>query len=173
MSVSHRHIFNTGLTNVHSYILNQITMFYTFLLHLHSALRYLSLLLLLLSFIIGIAQAINRSGLSLNVRRIYLWTVIFLNAQLVIGLIMYVLRGYYTAWANMQNMGSIFNFFGVEHFTGMLIAISLINIGYHSAIKRSSGRSAHKRIAVFYGIGFLMIFMLIPWPFLHSWATWF
>ena len=85
----------------------------------------------------------------------------------------YILKGYYSAWANLSNIEGMFTFFGIDHFLGMLIAVSLVNMGYHTAVRKSSDHDIYRRITLFYSIGLVIIFMLIPWPFFHSWATWF
>jgi hypothetical protein len=67
----------------------------------------------------------------------------------------------------------MFGFFAFEHLFGMIIGIALINIRSHKAMEAKTDRTKYKRIAVFYSIGIVIIFLLIPWPFFHSWAAWF
>jgi hypothetical protein len=56
-------------------------------------------------------------------------------------------------------------FFAIEHFIGMLIAISLIHVGYSYAKKNVPDSTKHKRAVLFYGLALLIILISIPWPF--------
>ncbi|HYW97373.1 MAG TPA: hypothetical protein VE870_17405 [Bacteroidales bacterium] len=143
------------------------------LIDLHSTIRYASLILLVISLIIGLYGLSSNRKYTRNIRRWHLWTIILLNVQLITGLILYFTKGYFAVWANMSTVEGMFRFFGFEHFLGMLIAISLVNMGYHLSVKKPTDRARFRGITLFYGIGFVLIFMFIPWPFLHSWATWF
>ena len=78
-------------------------------------------------------------------------------------------RGY-NAVKDAADMGAVMKepftrFFGVEHITGMLIAIILIHVGKAQARKRISDRAKHKRTLIFYLIALLLILATIPWPF--------
>ena len=148
-------------------------MIITGLLDLHSMIRYASLVLLIISIIIAAHGLTKDRRYSQAIRKWHLWTIIFLNIQLLSGLALYILKGYYSAWANLSNTGGMFAFFGIDHFLGMLIAVSLVNMGYHTAVRKPSDHDIYRRITLFYSIGLVIIFMLIPWPFFHSWATWF
>jgi membrane protein DedA with SNARE-associated domain len=55
-------------------------------------------------------------------------------------------------------------FFMVEHFTGMLLAIILITVGYVIG-KRALPEKSAKIIFWFYTIALLLILAFIPWPF--------
>lgn len=67
----------------------------------------------------------------------------------------------------------MYGFFAIGHIIGMVIGIALINIEYHRAIDVETDHAKYKHIAIFYSIGFGIIFLMIPWPFFHSWARWF
>ncbi len=148
-------------------------MIITGLLHLHSAIRYLSLIFLIISIVTAVFGLAKKLRYTEFIRKWYLWTIILLNIQFLTGLALYILKGYYTAWANLGSISGMFAFFGIVHFLGMLIAVSLVNMGYHIAVKQDTDPSRYRKISLYYGIGFLLIFLLIPWPFLHSWAGWF
>lgn len=63
-------------------------------------------------------------------------------------------------------------FFAVEHITGMLIAIALITIGYVKSKNAETDKAKFQNLAVYYGISLLIIFYLIPWPFMKEFGTW-
>jgi hypothetical protein len=60
----------------------------------------------------------------------------------------------------------------VEHFLGMLIAITLISVGYIRAKKQLPEASA-KTIFWFFFIAFVIIMATIPWPFRPYGGAWF
>lgn len=141
---------------------------YTVLLHLHSAGRWIVLLLLLIaifnSLVAGKRPYIrtdNRTGLILT---------IFADLMLLIGIALWFVGpwGYKTIQA--QGMGTVMKdatsrFYVVEHLVGMLIAIILIHIGKAQGRKAISDRAKHRRTMIYYLIALIIILVSIPWPF--------
>lgn len=148
-------------------------MFTTGLSDLHSAIRYAIIILLAGSLFTAYRGLINKKTYTEGIRRWYLSTRVLLNIQMLIGLTLYLFKGYYHTWTNLSNLSGMVGFFAIGHIIGMIIGISLINIGYQKAVKAEMDYTKYKRIAVFYTIGFLLILLMIPWPFMHTWATWF
>lgn len=139
----------------------------TGLLHAHSLLRYVLLLLL----VISIVKAFNGWGLKKTYtpgdRKLAVFTVITAHLQLVIGLALYFISP--TVKAALSNMGgamkdTLLRFWAVEHFSIMLIAIILITIGSVRAKKATNDERRHKQIAIFFLIALALIFIAIPWP---------
>ena len=143
------------------------------LLYLHSALRYLLIILLIWSMYTAIVGLAKQKEYTIGVRRVHLSTRILLNVQMIVGLILYFSMGYFQLLDKIGSISDQARFFTIVHITGMIIGISLVNVGYHLAATSKTDRIKYKWITIFYGIGFLIIFMMIPWPFFHSWATWF
>lgn len=56
-------------------------------------------------------------------------------------------------------------FFGMEHVTMMLIAVSIISVGSIKAKRKEADRAKFKTIAIWYGVGLIIIFLSIPWEF--------
>jgi len=54
-------------------------------------------------------------------------------------------------------------FWTVEHTSTMVLGIILITIGYSKAKRLSDAVAKHKSLAIFYGIGLLLILSRIPW----------
>lgn len=131
---------------------------YNGLLHAHSGLRWVVLVLL----IAAIAQAFGNKNTRLTNenRKIPMFALIFTHIQLLIGLVLYA------GVSGKVNFGNAFadastRFYTVEHLVGMLIAIVLITIG-HSKAKKSG---SFKPISTFYLIGLIVMLASIPWPF--------
>lgn len=145
----------------------------TILLYLHSGLRYLIIILLLWSLSTAITGLVKRKEYTERVRKIYTSTRMLLNLQMLIGLALYFMMGFFHLLGKLGSISDQAAFFTIAHISGMIVGITLINIGYFLATKAETDRKKYKRITIFYGIGSLIIFLMIPWPFFHSWATWF
>lgn len=138
---------------------------YNALLHAHSGLRWIVLLLMC----VAIANAIiaQTSGKYLKKDRlINLFAMIFLHIQLLIGLGLFFINerskiSYSEAWIK----NDIFRFFGLEHILAMLVAIVIVTLGRKKAEKLTGTRDKHRKIAISYTIGLLLILASIPWPF--------
>ena len=94
----------------------------------------------------------------------------FADLMLLLGLYQWFFGpwGYKLIAANGMSVvmkDPVMRFFGIEHITGMLIAIVLIHIGKAQGKKALPDRKKHRRMAVFYGLALLVILVSIPWPF--------
>lgn len=135
---------------------------YNGLVHAHSGLRWLALLLLVGSVAIAISKWQGRSGYTDGNRKLYLFTLISVHLQLVLGLILYFI----SPKVNLTLLSDkIYRFYSVEHLTGMLIAIVLITIGYSRSKRATDSVAKQRLVGIFYGLGLLLILAFIPWPF--------
>ena len=101
--------------------------------HLHSLLRWILLLLL----VITIIKAFTSKSYSTGDKKLALFTMISAHVQLLLGFSLYFMKGYYKFFGVEGAMGDSFKrFWMVEHLTGMLIAIILITLGYSKMKKR-------------------------------------
>lgn len=97
-------------------------------------------------------------------KMINLFAMIMLHTQLLIGFIVYFMSPkvqFTEGW--MKN--SMLRFFGMEHLLLMVLAIVLVTIGRKKAEKSTNPAEKHKKIAVWYTIGLILILAGIPWPF--------
>ena len=138
------------------------------LLRSHSGLRWL-----VLAAIVG---AIVKSAISLSSGKAYdaldnklsLFALIFSHVQLLIGLALYMGRGWITIMMDdpgtaMKESG--IRFWAVEHIFGMLVAIALITIGRIVCKKAATDEAKFKKVMIFFSIGLLIMLATIPWPF--------
>ena len=145
---------------------------YTILQHAHSGLRWLVLALL----VIAVARASRRWRARLPYeagdRKLYMFTMISVHLQLLLGLILYFISPMvqFTGEA-MKN--SVTRFYTVEHIFLMLIAIALITIGHVRGKKKAPDASSHRNVFTFFLIGLILILIGIPWPFRGLGAGWF
>ena len=133
---------------------------YEGLKHAHSGLRWL----LLIALVVAVIQAFSGNA---N-RKVSLWAMILFHIQLLIGIVLYFFLSPITKNFNFDMKNAVERFYGVEHFTMMVIAAILITAGY-SAIKKGK-LSRYKWL---YLIGLLVLLAGIPWPFRIPGVGWF
>ncbi len=102
-------------------------------------------------------------------------TLVFCHLQLIVGVILFVMKGYQK---NFSQMGAtmktpLLRFVTVEHTFLMLLAIILITVGYSTAKRAKDDVVKHKKTFIFYFIGFVLIMVSIPWPFRGFGHDWF
>ncbi|HWD88728.1 MAG TPA: hypothetical protein VG367_11420 [Mucilaginibacter sp.] len=129
---------------------------YLFFRYLHSGLRYIVLLLLLLAIIRAWADWLGKKQYSEGQRKLNLFAMISVHTQLLVGLILYFLSPF--VQFNSQTMkDNTTRYWTVEHLTGMIIAIILITIGHSRSKKAATAEGKHKAIAIFYTIAILIV----------------
>ncbi|RYC71361.1 MULTISPECIES: cytochrome B [Spirosoma] len=143
---------------------------YPGLVHAHSGLRWIALILLLAAVAVAIGKWQGRSGYTDGNRKLYLFTLIAVHTQLLIGLVLYFI----SPLVNFSMLSDkLYRFYTVEHTTGMLIAIVLITIGYSRSKRATDPTTKQRLVGIFYGLGLLLILASIPWPFRIPGAGWF
>ena len=149
---------------------------YTGLNHAHSGLRYLVLAFIILAVVDAILAISSGKGFTKKSKMFSLMGLIFSHIQLLIGLVMYFMSPWFSALTSngSEVMGNAqARFFAVEHISMMIVAIALITIGYSRAKRQDDDKRKSKTILIFYGIGLVIIFAMIPWPFMKEFGTWF
>ncbi|MEJ0102294.1 MAG: hypothetical protein WDO19_06980 [Bacteroidota bacterium] len=141
---------------------------YTGMLHLHSFLRWVILLLLLI--VIFRSLTAGKRPFNDTDRKFGLFTMIACDVMLLIGLYLWFTGAY--GLNSFENLGmkeimsnKAIRFFSVEHFAGMIIAIALVHVGKSMAKKKLPDTVKHKRTLIFFGLALLIILISIPWPF--------
>lgn len=136
---------------------------YIVLLHSHSVLRWVALILLIVAIFNALSSRGSNSYLKKD-KMINLFSMISLHTQLLIGLFLYFKSPkveFSKGW--MADAGTRFH--GMEHLVGMILAIVLITIGRKKAEKALSNNLKHSTIIKWYTIGLILILAFIPWPF--------
>lgn len=140
----------------------------TGILHLHSALPYLILVLLVVSIGANFMAWQGNKQVSKSMFNITKVTFILTHVQLLVGMFVLFLGDRATALFSQE--GAMKTIMGdsdlrksfVEHPITMIIAIVLITMGYIGA-KKLEGSAQAKRITIFFGIGLVLILIRIPW----------
>ena len=141
---------------------------YQGLLHLHSLLRWIILILLVVN-IVRHFTASNQPFTATD-KKLGLFLMIAAHTTLLLGLYQW----FTGPWGliNIQNIGMgaamkdpVSRFWAVEHLTGMIIGIILITLGKTVAKKPFSDAVKHKRSAILFSLALVIILLTIPWPF--------
>ncbi|AZQ60025.1 hypothetical protein EJ994_14915 [Maribacter sp. MJ134] len=134
---------------------------------LHSYLAYIALAVLLFAVANAITGLVGKRIFNMNKDlRLSLFALILCHIQLLIGLILYIISP--NGFSAIQEFGmggltSAARLLAVEHPTVNILAIVAITIGWSRHKKFVEGDKKFKSIAIFYGIGLLLILSRIPW----------
>lgn len=129
--------------------------------HLHSLLRWVLLILMILlvsKAVLGGAKRFFEKD-----RKLALFTMVVAHIQLLIGFALYFMRGWHELLGEMGN--AAIRFRALEHPLGMLIAIILITMGYGRVKRGANDAAKFKAVKVFFGLALIIILVSIPWPF--------
>jgi hypothetical protein len=136
---------------------------------LHSWLRWLVLLTALFAVVRAVRGKAARAPWTPGDDAAGKWFVGTLDAQLLVGLALYLFFSPYTmaAWRNMGEAmrDSLLRFMAVEHLFGMIIAIALAHIGRVRIRKATDPVRRHTLAMVFFGLALVIMLASIPWPF--------
>lgn len=134
--------------------------------HLHSLLRWILLILLVLSVskvMLGAGKRFFEKD-----RKMALVIMILAHVQLLLGLGLYFMRGFQDQMGDMGD--AMARFRALEHPLGMIIAILLITIGYGKIKRADTDAAKFRALKIFYGLALLLILISIPWPFREGMA---
>ncbi|WP_339707545.1 hypothetical protein [uncultured Kriegella sp.] len=140
---------------------------YEVILTLHSYLAYIVLAILFLA----VGNAI--SGLATNKMftpekdfRLSLFALILTHLMLLVGLILFFVSPSGLQAIQALGMGGLnapARLLAVEHPFINIIGVTLITIGWSRHKKFIEGKKKFKSIAIFYGLGLVLILSRIPW----------
>lgn len=143
---------------------------YTGLLHLHSTLRWVVLILLIIMLIRTWAGRSGNRVWNEGDRKMGLFLLIASHLQLLIGLYQWSVGPWGMAQIQANGMAdtmknAVSRFFAVEHTTGMLIAIILVTMAYSIGKKVMPDQAKYSKLFTFYVIALVLILAFVPWPF--------
>ena len=137
---------------------------------MHSVLRWVVLSL----FVVTLVKAWQNHQLSFTPgqTKLGLFTMISMHIQLLLGLALYIIKG----WASMLCQpgvmeSTVMRFCTLEHFVGTLLALSFGTFGYSLTKRASSDDMKRKRQLRYSGIALLLIVASVPWPFRPRFET--
>ena len=138
-----------------------------FIIKLHSFLRWALLLLMVVSIVKAAMSLSGKNPYTPNDRKRTLFTMIAAHLQLVIGVVLYVSKGWSSQFSNMAvaMKNTFIRYWTVEHLSMMIIAIVFITIGNIRSKKMDTDAGKYKQILIWFGLALLVIIAAMPWPF--------
>jgi uncharacterized protein YacL len=146
---------------------------YTGLLHTHSLVRWIMLILLIMTVFRAYNGWKSNRTFTSGDKKLTLFTLIFSHVQLLIGFLLYMVSP--IVQSAMADMGAamkdkMLRFWAVEHIVTMIIAIIIITVGHALAKRATNDTQRFKRIFTYFLAGLILILITIPWPFLQTGA---
>ncbi|MCT4630738.1 hypothetical protein [Winogradskyella sp.] len=134
---------------------------------LHSGWAYVVLLILVLATFNALIKFFGDKEFDAKDFRISLFTLITMHIQLLIGIVLYFLKPYFSIIKEVGMGGvmkdSVLRNLIVEHPLTMIIAVALVTIGYSKHKKKLVSRPKFKVIAIFYSLALILVLAKIPW----------
>ena len=142
----------------------------TGLLHLHNLLRWIILILLLLSIVKAYSGWQGKKTLSSGDKKLWLFTMISAHITLLLGLyqVAFGRFGFFTTSlpeGTSLMKDTFYRFFWIEHPVGMIAAIVCITLGRGMAKKAMADELKYKKAFYFFLAALVLILASIPWPF--------
>ena len=142
----------------------------TGLLHLHNLLRWVILVLLVLSVLKSYSGMKSNKTFTAGDKKIWLFTMISAHITLVLGLYQWTL-GRFGLFTYIKPEGvsmmkdPTLRYFQMEHPVMMIVAIVLITLGYGMSKKSVSDADKFKKAYKYFLVALILILVSIPWPF--------
>lgn len=135
---------------------------YTALTHIHSGMRYIILVVLILAIFKAFLGWQQKSNYGKFDNQLAFLSMLFVHLQLLIGLILYFVspKVSFTDMATTMHNATL-RYFTVEHIFLMLIVVALVTIGRISSKKKTLAVQKHKTIAIYYGVSLAIILVTV------------
>ncbi len=133
---------------------------YNILLQIHSGIRYLVLLGLVVVIVKSFIALINKKSYTRSDNQISLFLFISTHTQLLFGLILYFVSPF-VVFGSTTMSDKMTRYWTVEHLTGMLLAVVLITIARISSKKMKDDVAKHKRMFIFNALALVIIVVII------------
>ena len=132
--------------------------------YLHSILRYFILLFAVIVVVQSLMGMMGNKKFKPVNKQSALVLLIFCDLQLVLGLVLYSLKGMLSLFSSPDVMKDpIKRFWAVEHGVGMIIAIILVHIGYSASKKLMDDDRKFRKLFWCVFIALVVILVTIPW----------
>ena len=133
---------------------------YTGLLHSHSYLRYVVLVLLIIVVVASLVGWLGKKPYTGTNNRLSLSLLIATHVQFLLGFILYFVSPF-VQFNSSTMKDATTRYWTVEHISMMIIAVALITAGRNTAKKMTVDEAKHKRLFIFNTIALLIILAAI------------
>ncbi|WP_438962292.1 hypothetical protein [Nonlabens sp.] len=134
--------------------------------HAHSGWAYIVVLVLGIATVNSLIGFFTKKEFGNRDFSLALGGLIVTHIQLLIGLVLYFTSSWFNAWSGgmKEVMGNPdARLMLVEHPLTMIIAITLLTIGYSKHKKKIISHGKFKMLAIFYSLTFILVLSRIPW----------
>ncbi len=139
---------------------------------LHKYWAYLVLVVLVLATVNALFKFFADKEFDPKDFRISLFALITMHIQLLLGIVLFFTKDYFTTISEVGGMGEVMknavlrsNI--VEHPLTMIIAVALLTVGYSKHKKKLVSKPKFKMLAIFYTLALVLVLAKTPWQ------TWF
>ena len=135
---------------------------------LHSYWAYLVLVVLVLATFNALIKFFGDKEFDAKDFRISLFALITMHIQLLLGIILFFNKDYFSTIEEIGGMGELManqplrNLI-IEHPFTMIIAVALVTIGYSKHKKKLTSKPKFKILAIFYTLALVLVLAKIPW----------
>lgn len=144
----------------------------TGLVHAHSGLRWVVLVLIVISVFMSLLKWRSNAPFLESDRKLNFFTMLSTHIQLLLGLALYFMSPKVNFSAEAMKV-PITRFFTVEHSIMMLLVILLVTLGYTKSKKAAEDAQKFRTAFIYFLIALLILLAGIPWPFRGLGAAWF
>ena len=142
----------------------------TGLVHLHSLLRWVILILLVISIIKAYTGWKSGKAFQAGDRKIWLFTMIAAHTTLLLGLYQWLIGRFGVISTHLPEGTALpesryLRFCQLEHPLLMIVAIVLITLGNGMAKKQVDDKVKYGRALRYFVYALVIILLMIPWPF--------
>jgi len=135
---------------------------------IHSYWAYLVLVVLVLATLNALFKFFGNKEFEARDFRISLFTLITMHIQLLIGIILFFTKDYFSTIEQVGGMGEVMKNSAlrnliVEHPTTMIIAVVLVTMGYSKHKKKLVSKPKFKMLSIFYTLALVLVLAKIPW----------
>ncbi len=145
--------------------------FYGILKSIHSLMAYVVLFSVLFATINATLGFFQKREYKKTDLKISLYGLIFTHLQILLGFILYFVSPLFNSWQALGGgvmKDAYLRKMLVEHPFGVILGVTLITIGWSLHKKQKTSQRTFGKIALFYGLGLVLILAVIPWK---TWAS--
>jgi hypothetical protein len=134
---------------------------YEIIQKLHSGWAYVAFLVLVIAVVNSIIGLLSKKSYTETDKKIGLYALGAIHTQAVIGLLVYFVSP--LGFSGFSMSDSALRLTSMEHPLMNVLGIVLMTVGWVKHKKLSASESKFKTVAIYYGLGLLLILSRIPW----------
>jgi hypothetical protein len=134
---------------------------YEIIQKLHSGWAYLTILLVIVAVVNSIIGFVSKKEYKDSDKKIGLYALGAVHTQVLLGFVLYFVSP--LGFSGFSMSDSALRLTSMEHPVINIVGIVLMTIGWVKHKKLSASESKFKTVAIYYGIGFVLILSRIPW----------